>query len=443
MYISQCLIAKNEEENIRYCLEHLKSVVNEQIVVDTGSTDRTVEIAEEMGAKVFHFEWINDFSAARNFAIDKAKGDWIIFLDCDEYFSEDSVPKLKKHMKDWSKDKKTDGIICKMINVDKNNNLLSVVDNMSLRIFKNNKNLRYVNKIHETLCNSYKSDGKLSGGYAGNELVIYHTGYDKDIVANKDKTERNINMIKLSIKENAEDAKMHFYLSNEYFRLNKYEEMIKSAQDALAAKVSEKDGFYYLLAHRNILTGMHYAAYPLSEIKKEFDTAISEYPQHPDFYYIMALALLRENEVHESIVYLEKCISLCENYNMITESQAVANIEDVYTALVHANVLAGNKLRVVSLCTAILNSNKYNYQILRALISTFLSGEKEESIFGFFRKIYDYDNFKDKLYLLKASEQSGNEKLTILYKSLLTREELKELEEKIYLKNFHENTKLI
>ena len=75
--ISQCMIVKNEEKNIERALTWGKGIVSEQIVVDTGSTDRTVEIAERMGAKVYHFKWIDDFSAAKNFAISKAKGNWI------------------------------------------------------------------------------------------------------------------------------------------------------------------------------------------------------------------------------------------------------------------------------------------------------------------------------------------------------------------------------
>ena len=428
MYISQCLIVKNEEENIEHCLGHLKSVVNEQIVVDTGSTDRTVEIAEKMGAKVFHFNWVDDFSAARNYAIGKAKGDWIIFLDCDEYFSEDSVLRLKRYMKIWVKDKNVDGIMCKMFNIDKNNNPIGIVNNISPRIFKNKKYLRYKNRIHEALNNLCRSKGKLTIGDAGNDIVIYHTGYDKGVVEEKSKIERNIHMIKSSIDESPGDSKMYYYLSNEYFRLGKHEDAIKSAYEALVYKKKDDIESHYPLIYRNILRSMHSMSAPASDVKKEFSKAITEYPEYPDYYYIMGLALLRENEADEAIVCLEKCIKLCESYKMIIESNAVANIEDVYTALIQAYILADNKLRVVELCAVVLKVDKYNYQILRVLINTFLSGEKEESIFEFFKKIYSYDIFKDKLYLLKASEQNNSKKLTDLYMNLLTREELKAIE---------------
>ena len=78
--ISACVIAKNEEENIGRWLDSMKNVADEMIVVDTGSTDRTVAMAEAAGANVYHFDWCDDFAAAKNFALDQAKGKWILFL---------------------------------------------------------------------------------------------------------------------------------------------------------------------------------------------------------------------------------------------------------------------------------------------------------------------------------------------------------------------------
>ena len=71
MRISQCMIVKNEEANIEKALSWGRGILWEQIVVDTGSTDRTVELAEAMGAKIYHFDWIDDFAAAKNYAIKK------------------------------------------------------------------------------------------------------------------------------------------------------------------------------------------------------------------------------------------------------------------------------------------------------------------------------------------------------------------------------------
>lgn len=77
--LSVCIIAKDEENNIRNCLNSIKNVADEIIVVDTGSSDNTKEIAKNNGAKVYDFEWIDDFSAARNFSFDKATQSLILF----------------------------------------------------------------------------------------------------------------------------------------------------------------------------------------------------------------------------------------------------------------------------------------------------------------------------------------------------------------------------
>jgi glycosyltransferase involved in cell wall biosynthesis len=85
--LSVCMIVKNEERFLGQCLASVKDIADELIVIDTGSTDRTVEIAREHGAHVGHFEWCNDFAAARNASIAPATGDWILFLDADEGLS--------------------------------------------------------------------------------------------------------------------------------------------------------------------------------------------------------------------------------------------------------------------------------------------------------------------------------------------------------------------
>lgn len=98
MNISLCLIVRNEEEKITKCLESFRSLCDEIVVVDTGSTDDTIDLAEKFGAKIFLFSWIDNFSAARNFAIEKATGDWIMMIDADYLIDEDTAEKLKKDL---------------------------------------------------------------------------------------------------------------------------------------------------------------------------------------------------------------------------------------------------------------------------------------------------------------------------------------------------------
>jgi glycosyltransferase involved in cell wall biosynthesis len=88
------MIVKNEAATIEQVLACAKTFCDELIVVDTGSTDNTVELAERMGAKVYHFEWVDDFSVARNFALSKCTGDWFIWLDADDTITEENQFKI-------------------------------------------------------------------------------------------------------------------------------------------------------------------------------------------------------------------------------------------------------------------------------------------------------------------------------------------------------------
>ena len=83
--LSACVIVKNEERNLPTWLKSMQGIADELVVVDTGSDDRTVAIAEAAGARVYHFPWRNDFAAAKNYAMDHAHGKWLLILDADEY----------------------------------------------------------------------------------------------------------------------------------------------------------------------------------------------------------------------------------------------------------------------------------------------------------------------------------------------------------------------
>src|ERR1700730_15626481 len=88
-HVSLCLIARNEEANLPACLESAADLVDEIVVVDTGSTDRTKEVAARFGARIYDFAWVDDFSAARNESLRHASGDWIFWLDADDRLDED------------------------------------------------------------------------------------------------------------------------------------------------------------------------------------------------------------------------------------------------------------------------------------------------------------------------------------------------------------------
>src|SRR3989338_6646287 len=98
--ISLCMIAKNEEKHIEECLNSVKDIVDEIIIVDTGRTDKTKQIGKKFNAKIFDFKWVDDFSAARNKSLKHATKDWILVLDADEVVESIDLNKIKELTKD-------------------------------------------------------------------------------------------------------------------------------------------------------------------------------------------------------------------------------------------------------------------------------------------------------------------------------------------------------
>jgi glycosyltransferase involved in cell wall biosynthesis len=136
--ISACLIVKNEEQLLPRCLDSLQGV-DEIVICDTGSSDKTIEVAENYQAKIVHFDWCDDFASARNFAKNQASNDWILSIDADEYLKNNDLNKIKNFLSNC----KTEGVEVVMRGEN------SYDQHNSIRIFQ--KHCDWVGKIHETV----------------------------------------------------------------------------------------------------------------------------------------------------------------------------------------------------------------------------------------------------------------------------------------------------
>ena len=200
MKISAALIVKNEEKYLARCLDSIKDQVDEIIIVDTGSTDKTLAIAKRYTDKVYYYKWHDDFAAARNNAFSYATGDYILSIDADEYL-------ISKNIKDELDG--SEGIYCNLIwEGDKSTH-------STPRIFK--KGLKWVGKCHETIvCNTKKQSNI--------EIIYGHSP------THADDPERNLRILK-SIKE--PNARDFYYLSRESFHRKLYEDAITYADKCI------------------------------------------------------------------------------------------------------------------------------------------------------------------------------------------------------------------
>jgi len=145
---SLAMIVKNEAAVLARCLDSIKEIVDEIIIVDTGSTDETVEIAKLYTDKVFHFDWINDFAAARNFSFSKATCDYIMWLDADDFFADSERKKLLEYKKNFNPE--LDVAYLKYnVGFDAQGNV--TLSNYRERILKRSRNFQWSEPVHECI----------------------------------------------------------------------------------------------------------------------------------------------------------------------------------------------------------------------------------------------------------------------------------------------------
>lgn len=250
MKISACYIVRNEEKNLRHSLVSLGNNVDELVVVDTGSEDTTKEIAQEFHACVYDFPWQDDFSKARNFALDKAGGDWIIFLDADEYFVNSEG--LSTYLRKADTYPSCEGILLPLINIniDTGKDNAEFIDRTrSLRIWRNEHNFRFVGSVHEMLyVHEKKGMRSLKMIEAHEKFTLHHTGYST--VGLRQKYERYLSMLQKEIRENGEQLLSARYLADCYFGLEDYERAAYYASRAISREqemgITTVAGFYKL-----------------------------------------------------------------------------------------------------------------------------------------------------------------------------------------------------
>ena len=206
--LSVCLIVKNEEHFLAQCLKSIQGLAEQIVVVDTGSTDRTVEIAKELGAEVHHFAWCDDFSAARNAALEHATGDWVLMLDADEELPAGQHARLHADMKH------ADVIAIRLPLVDQGREAHG--QHCVPRLFRNAPGVYFYSRVHEQVFPSLVRCGRVWGlRTAIGTAELLHHGYASEVIKDRDKVERNLRLLRLAVEEYPDDANLQMNLGLE------------------------------------------------------------------------------------------------------------------------------------------------------------------------------------------------------------------------------------
>ena len=296
--ISLCLIARNEEAFLDACLRAAAPAVDEMIVCDTGSTDRTVEIAAAHGARVVHFRWVDDFAAARNAALAAATGDWILSLDADEVLAHDAPAIIRAAVA-------TDAFDCGMLPLHNATHLDAPLDDVRTgtarhqepvalpRLLRRTADLAWSGAIHESLDRWFFGSGQ-QRRYAAVPADIIHFGNVGALRLALDKASRNRRLLDRYIARNPEDSFRHAYLVRELVRANDVERshdegLVAWRREVSRPRIATTDpGVSHvgtMVAWTHLLHGDAAGAYEVGRGMRRWD------PSHPNGAIITALAL--------------------------------------------------------------------------------------------------------------------------------------------------------
>lgn len=296
--ISLCLITKNEEHCLAACLASACPVVDEIILVDTGSEDKTLMIAAEYGARIFDFTWIDDFSAARNYAINQACGNWILVLDADEKLT----AVTRSEILQFIALNPAEGYyfnILSYIGRDR-----QIAQDRVVRLFKNAPQYRFEGAIHEQVAGSILSH-KPPGSLRVTPFTIEHYGYLPEELISKSKFNRNTGLLVKSLLNHPQDPFLHYALAIEYLQNRNFVHAEQTLQETLPL-LTGTEGYLPQLLGALLLVKL---TQPYDQQAQNlFVNAIRVLPDNGDYYCLYGLWLMQRSQYREAVPILEQSL---------------------------------------------------------------------------------------------------------------------------------------
>ncbi len=288
--LSTCMIVRNEEDFLERCLASIRPFTDELIVVDTGSTDGTIAIAEGYADRLIHHPWADDFSAARNRSIADAAGEWIFYIDADEELPPGGGKKLCESLDSFPED--MDHLYLMIRNLDGTGGILSEFP--ALRLFRNGRGIRFEGIVHnQVICRG-------AGGTL--PIALIHYGYALTPEKMEQKFQRTFSLTKKQI---AEEPNNPFYYHNLALSLLNHEDHAEAVESGLTGLQLFRNipppypplfsNLIYLTARSALAEGRHDLA---AAVCRE---GLKVRPDHLDLFWVIAMASFKMEQYHETL----------------------------------------------------------------------------------------------------------------------------------------------
>jgi glycosyltransferase involved in cell wall biosynthesis len=305
--LSLCMIVRDEEQMLPRSLAAVRDAVDEIVIVDTGSTDRTIEIAKSFGAKVIEREWTGSFADARNASFDAATGDWVMFLDADEVLVSDDAQRLREVLgRTWR-----EAFYLVETNFTGELGDGTAVTHNALRVFRNRPEYRFEGRIHEQIAHTLPSGQPERIEIT--DVRVEHYGYLGVVRDAKDKSRRNIQLLERQRDEAGEESGfLHFNLGSEYAAIGENENARASFEQAWKIMRGRPDlaayGYIPSLVARLVrsrrLTGDREGAIALA------DEGLRLLPGFTDLVFEQSEAAREAGRIDVATALLERCLQM-------------------------------------------------------------------------------------------------------------------------------------
>lgn len=321
--ISACMIVKNEEAFLSQCLESIKDFVDEIIIVDTGSTDRTVEIAKRYTDKMYFHPWEDSFSKARNQALSYATCDWIFQIDADEELVREDIPNVIKAVRD----REVDGIMVQIIS--KFSGGKSEAVHSVERLFRNNGVIHYEGRVHNRVVGM--TNARVY------PIRMFHYGYDINQEQTEKKFARTVSLLKMDLADNPENPITYHYLSCSYISRRMYREALEASLTAIRiADLKNDPRLVFLWSHYNAGRS-YYHLKDLANAEKIALAALKRYPKHIDSHFILIMVYFDQKRWTELMDHGSEylcLINLLKTSPMLFDNLVTSSVNEVWNIYV-------------------------------------------------------------------------------------------------------------
>ena len=300
--ISACTIARDEARDLPRWLQNTAVYSDERIVVDTGSKDDTKTLAEAAGARVFDYAWHDDFAAAKNAALARAKGEWVAFLDADEYFA---VPQsVRPYLAALSVETPAiEAVMLTIANLDEDDRFKEIQRFPAVRLFRRRADIAFVGRIHEAIA---KTAGQLELKLEKKQLLVCHLGYSAGRIMKK--IERNFAILQADIEKNGEQPGHYRYLADCYSAFGDWQKALYYslvALDSPAVTIGSDSDMY-----RTALHAMRECRMAAEDMLALTDQAAEAFPELPDFYAEKGVILASIGRLKDAAALFEHALAL-------------------------------------------------------------------------------------------------------------------------------------